>query len=264
MKLAHHHLLFPFLLDFAFARNIIFSPVAGYRQNPIREFGGIDISTGSAFSGLTTFANLPYVHCLAGEGRKVQKFDIAILGARFDTVGLGSMRKGGKRSYGRKVPRDSNGLITTNRIGCHSQTRRAVRSRRYPSRFEKNGARRCLEYIHRSVLFVLFYVSSSHSLVYLAVFPFMKPYLSKWERRTMHWYEGGAEQLTFYHMSHHSLGVSNLQRPLRAFRSLRVASCRGPARPGRRYGELRNSFTGDVDPLTFSNSLDPPCSAGGR
>jgi hypothetical protein len=90
---------------------------------------------------------------------------------------------------------DSNGLTATNRIGCHSQTRRAVRSRRYPSRFEKNGARRCLEYIHRSVLFVLFCVSSSHSLVYSVVFSFVKPYLSKWERHTMHWCEGEAEQL---------------------------------------------------------------------
>jgi hypothetical protein len=88
MKLTHHRLLFPFLLAFAFARDIIFPPVAGYQQTPIREFGGIDISTGSAFSGLTTFANVPYVHCLADEGRKVEKFDIAILGAPFDTVGL--------------------------------------------------------------------------------------------------------------------------------------------------------------------------------
>jgi hypothetical protein len=158
----------------------------------------------------------------------------------------------------------SNGLTATNQIGCHSQTRRAVRSRRYPSRFEKNGAWRCLEYIHRSVLFVLFCVSLSHSLVYLAAFSFVKPYLSKWERRTVHWCEGEAEQLTFYHMSHHSLGVSNPQRPLRVFRSLRVASCIGPARPGHRYGELRNSLARDVDPLTISNSLDLPCSAGGR
>ena len=88
MKLTHHHLLFPFLSDFAFARDIIFPPVAGYQQNPIREFSGVDTSTDSAFFGLTTFANLPYVHCLADEGRKVEKFDIAILGAPFDTVGL--------------------------------------------------------------------------------------------------------------------------------------------------------------------------------
>lgn len=80
----------------------------------------------------------------------------------------------------------------------------------------------------------------------------------------MHWCEGEAEQLMFYHMSHHSLGVNNFQRPLRAFRSLGVASCIGPARSGRRYGELRNSFAGDVDPLNISNYLHPPCSAGGQ
>lgn len=67
-----------------------------------------DISQ-AKFAGLTTFANLPYVHCLAAdddedsdgdekknkkEKRKkkksggVEKFDIAILGAPFDTVSL--------------------------------------------------------------------------------------------------------------------------------------------------------------------------------
>lgn len=68
-----------------------------------------DISQ-TKFAGLTTFANLPYVHCLAaddngdeeeeeGEEDKkkkkkkkksvgVEKFDIAILGAPFDTVSL--------------------------------------------------------------------------------------------------------------------------------------------------------------------------------
>ena len=80
----------------------------------------------------------------------------------------------------------------------------------------------------------------------------------------MHWCEGEAEQLSFYHMSHHSLSVSSFQRPLRAFRFLGVASCIGPAWSGRRYGELRNSFAGDVHPLNISNPLDPPCSAGDR
>lgn len=71
-----------------------------------------DISQ-TKFAGLTTFANLPYVHCLAAEeeedeeegdeddGKKnkkekrkkkksvgVEKFDIAILGAPFDTVSI--------------------------------------------------------------------------------------------------------------------------------------------------------------------------------
>lgn len=42
--------------------------------------------TQAKFGGLTTYANLPYVHCLAQEGESIGKFDIAILGAPFDTV----------------------------------------------------------------------------------------------------------------------------------------------------------------------------------
>lgn len=42
----------------------------------------IDI-TGAKFAGLTTFANLPYVHCLDESGS--EKYDIAVLGAPFDT-----------------------------------------------------------------------------------------------------------------------------------------------------------------------------------
>ena len=43
----------------------------------------IDIVTGSAFNGLTTFANLPYANCFADDDLKL---DIAFLGAGFDTV----------------------------------------------------------------------------------------------------------------------------------------------------------------------------------
>lgn len=74
------------------AREITFPPVAGI-QHPMV---GIDESTGPIFpgldisqamyAGLSTFANLPYVHCLAGEGEEVEPYDIAILGAPFDTV----------------------------------------------------------------------------------------------------------------------------------------------------------------------------------
>ncbi|KAJ9626541.1 hypothetical protein H2203_004174 [Taxawa tesnikishii (nom. ined.)] len=38
------------------------------------------------YAGLTTFANLPYVHCLAKDPAEVERFDIAILGAPFDTA----------------------------------------------------------------------------------------------------------------------------------------------------------------------------------
>lgn len=48
----------------------------------------IDIS-GSKFRGLSTYANLPYVHCLsAGTDDEVEDYDIAILGAPFDTVSI--------------------------------------------------------------------------------------------------------------------------------------------------------------------------------
>lgn len=40
-----------------------------------------------AVAGLTTFANLPHVYCLADvDNEKVEPFDIAFLGAPFDTV----------------------------------------------------------------------------------------------------------------------------------------------------------------------------------
>lgn len=39
--------------------------------------------------GLTTFANLPYVFCLGDvANREVEGFDVAFLGAGFDTVGF--------------------------------------------------------------------------------------------------------------------------------------------------------------------------------
>lgn len=46
----------------------------------------IDVSTDSEFFGLTTFANLPYVNCLKPDESEGGRYDIAILGAPFDTV----------------------------------------------------------------------------------------------------------------------------------------------------------------------------------
>ncbi|KAK8075186.1 agmatinase- variant [Apiospora hydei] len=47
----------------------------------------VDIVTGSQFNGLRTYANLPYVNCLSeAEAEKGPKYDIAILGAPFDTA----------------------------------------------------------------------------------------------------------------------------------------------------------------------------------
>jgi agmatinase len=72
----------------ALARKIVFPASPGYATNEQILLGGysdLDISN-SRFGGLSTYANLPYVHCLAAEGEEVEKFDIAILGAPFDTV----------------------------------------------------------------------------------------------------------------------------------------------------------------------------------
>ncbi|TRX94950.1 hypothetical protein FHL15_004035 [Xylaria flabelliformis] len=47
----------------------------------------VDISYGSQFHGLTTYANIPYVNCFSDEAAEgSSKYDIAILGAPFDTV----------------------------------------------------------------------------------------------------------------------------------------------------------------------------------
>lgn len=57
-----------------------------FAQGQIPLYGDdIDIS-GSKFLGVSTYANLPYVHCLGGKDEDVETYDIAILGAPFDTV----------------------------------------------------------------------------------------------------------------------------------------------------------------------------------
>lgn len=68
-------------------REITFPPVSGYASQQVIPDGLFDIDvTWGKFEGLTTYAHLPYVHCLAPEGQDVEPFDIAILGAPFDTV----------------------------------------------------------------------------------------------------------------------------------------------------------------------------------
>lgn len=59
------------------------------RQRPLfSDDDDLDIVSGSQFYGLKTFANLPYLNCLSDEETKESKYDIAIVGAPFDTVGL--------------------------------------------------------------------------------------------------------------------------------------------------------------------------------
>ncbi|KAH8197427.1 hypothetical protein TruAng_008404 [Truncatella angustata] len=45
----------------------------------------VDIISGSQFSGLKTYANLPYLNCLSDEEANDKPYDIAVLGAPFDT-----------------------------------------------------------------------------------------------------------------------------------------------------------------------------------
>lgn len=69
------------------AREIVFPPrlntqhLLGTYNSPFDQ----DIST-PLFNGLSSYASLPYVHCLASAEHDVEKYDIAILGAPFDTV----------------------------------------------------------------------------------------------------------------------------------------------------------------------------------
>jgi hypothetical protein len=80
--------LLPFLA-LAGAREIVFPPTSGYTTADQAVLGSgyndPDISQ-AKFAGMNTYANLPYVHCLAREGEEVERFDIAVLGAPFDTV----------------------------------------------------------------------------------------------------------------------------------------------------------------------------------
>lgn len=68
----------------------------------------IDIVTGSQFRGLKTFAQLPYVNALSDEEAEGNEYDIAILGAPFDTAtsgrpgarfGPGGIRTGSQRMF---------------------------------------------------------------------------------------------------------------------------------------------------------------------
>lgn len=77
------------LSSFSAARDIVFPPIAAVHssgQFPLGHHDDIDITSGSQFSGLTTFARLPYVNCFVDEESESQRYDIAFLGAPFDTV----------------------------------------------------------------------------------------------------------------------------------------------------------------------------------
>ncbi|KAJ9607587.1 hypothetical protein H2200_007665 [Cladophialophora chaetospira] len=86
-------LLLLHLLSFSTARDIIFPPDSSIQANlqgHERQYESSLNSQKDAFAefekyaGLTTFANLPWVHCLSPE-EHVDGYDIAFLGAPFDT-----------------------------------------------------------------------------------------------------------------------------------------------------------------------------------
>ncbi|KAF2838785.1 Arginase/deacetylase [Patellaria atrata CBS 101060] len=118
--------LFQFI-SITIARDIVFPPAqrnyGPQQQHPIIGFGEIDVSVAN-FAGLTTFANVPYVHCLEKleEGKRVdgteaEKFDIAFLGAPFDTAVTGRpgarYGPGGIRSGSRRIEPDAAWSIYT-------------------------------------------------------------------------------------------------------------------------------------------------------
>ena len=69
-----------------FAREILFPPVAAVQANgqSVLTTEHDALVESREYSGLSTYANLPFVHCLSEE-KEIEKYDIAILGAPFDT-----------------------------------------------------------------------------------------------------------------------------------------------------------------------------------
>ncbi|EAU31352.1 conserved hypothetical protein [Aspergillus terreus NIH2624] len=103
------------LLSIALARDIVFPPIAavqGSSQLPLSHDDPVDITTNSQYNGLTTFAHLPYVNCFVDEESDSTPYDIAFLGAPFDTAvtarpgarfGPGGIRLGSRRLGGWSV-----------------------------------------------------------------------------------------------------------------------------------------------------------------
>jgi agmatinase len=92
------HVLLLTISHRALARDIYFqphSPIQVALQSRHNSTTPIDITTDSQFRGLTTFANLPYVNAVL---EKDANYDIAVLGAPFDTVGSPNARGADKQA----------------------------------------------------------------------------------------------------------------------------------------------------------------------
>ena len=74
-------------IPFATARKITFPSTHGlqYAFASSSNLDDVNIVSGSAFSGLTTFANLPYTNCFVND-EHVESYDVVFMGAPFDTV----------------------------------------------------------------------------------------------------------------------------------------------------------------------------------
>ncbi|OAT04112.1 agmatinase [Blastomyces gilchristii SLH14081] len=106
----HSLFLLQLLAELNRAADIVFPPVAAIHgsasQAPLGLENTIDIVSGSQFSGLMTFANVPYVNCFVDSEAEKQRYDIAFMGAPFDTgvtarpgarFGPGGIRRGSQR-----------------------------------------------------------------------------------------------------------------------------------------------------------------------
>ncbi|KAL4920644.1 hypothetical protein BDW62DRAFT_175959 [Aspergillus aurantiobrunneus] len=104
-------LLASLLLSPALPRKIALPPIAAVHPNQslLGYDHKLDIISGSQFSGLTTFARIPYLNCFLDSEAESGPYDIAILGALFDTAvtahpgaryGPGGIRLGSRRIGG--------------------------------------------------------------------------------------------------------------------------------------------------------------------
>lgn len=81
-------LIFGKLAALVLSREITFPPITAvnpYQTTLGTNLDDVDIISPSQFSGLLTFAHVPYIQCF-DDKIDVPKYDIAFLGAPFDTV----------------------------------------------------------------------------------------------------------------------------------------------------------------------------------